>query len=244
MALAATEAKTDVFMTSTRIRSLKETPYITRLSMQMQIQDELEHSTTGTSNSSFNQSASTTPTFTPIGLTTIIVSRTATITLTNVALITSESTVTTSLPTEAPLVLAGPTTNVLSPGKIAGIVLGAVGGLLLFVLLFYLLLTRARCVDWLAHYRLEKQEKQHRATKPPARTSTKKPAEKVTPNWDCTRGTGDGRRGNTCPTTIPVAPDPRQHESDRRRRERQAERSKSKKRGNGEHRAGGGRWLA
>ncbi|KAI2623752.1 hypothetical protein GGS21DRAFT_331273 [Xylaria nigripes] len=103
-------------------------------------------------------SASTAAGYTATSLVTIIISEVATITSTSIALMTSESTIAALAPTEAPLTSAPSATIIFSPGQIAGIVVGAITGLLFLVLLFYLLLTREKWVARIAHLRLKKKE--------------------------------------------------------------------------------------
>ncbi|KAI3326204.1 hypothetical protein HD806DRAFT_532853 [Xylariaceae sp. AK1471] len=173
----------------------EDTSDLVRLTIEVPapIRDEWDYPTTGTMNSSSCMPSSTTPLHTQTSLKTIIISRTATITSTTIALITSESTIMALAPTEAPLLSTTAAKIVLSPGKIAGIVLGSITGLLLFVLLFYFLLTRAKWVARFSHYRLEGKEKMYRkqARRRPRRTT--KPPENLVRKSTSARNTGNGK---------------------------------------------------
>ncbi|KAI1425061.1 hypothetical protein F5Y12DRAFT_714723 [Xylaria sp. FL1777] len=154
MAPAVTKTvETQVFISRIDVITDEDISYLTRLAVEVPTpsRDELDYPTTKTTDPSYYQLTSTIPISTLTNLTTIVISQTATITLTTTALITSQSTVTTLGPTDAPLLLSTSTNIVLSPGQIAGIVLGALTGLLLFVLVFYLLLTHPDWVNWLFH---------------------------------------------------------------------------------------------
>ncbi|KAI1165606.1 hypothetical protein F5B18DRAFT_610315 [Nemania serpens] len=163
MAPAGVESvQIDVFISRTSIILAPEaTPYLTALYREVSTQIQYDYPTTVPTNSSYFQSSSTLPGFVPSSLTTIVISKTATVTLTTIALISSESTIETLAPTEAPFLPSTSTNINLSIGQIAGVVLGAIIGLMLFVLIFYLLLTRAKWVGQLAHWRLEIQEKKY-----------------------------------------------------------------------------------
>lgn len=145
-----------------------------------------EYPTIAPKNSSDYDPSSTVRGSFPDGLATVVVSKAATITLTAIALITSEGTAETLAPTEAPL-LSSESTNIdLSAGQIAGVVLGAITSLMLLVLMFYLLLTRARWVGRLDLWRLEVREKYRYRSKRPPRRATRSSVN--------TRWIGDGRQ--------------------------------------------------
>ncbi|KAH8164456.1 hypothetical protein CIB48_g3790 [Xylaria polymorpha] len=172
----------------------------------MAIPDEDYYPTTSTANSSYYQSTSTTLEFSPISLTTIVISRTATITLTTIALITSEGIITTIAPLSAPLLSSQPAKVTLSPANIAGIVVGAIAGLLVLVVLFYLLLTRAKWLVRFSNYRLEKKEKEYRRKKRRSQKRGKRPAEKVHRNSRNKSRTSDGRQKESQRTTKITTP--------------------------------------
>ncbi|KAI0471431.1 hypothetical protein F4859DRAFT_485635 [Xylaria cf. heliscus] len=212
--------------------------------MGMPIRNQDDYPTISIANSSYYQLSSITPGFSPISLTTIVISRTATITLTTVALITSESTVTTVAPLSAPLLSSEPTKVTLSPSNIAGIVVGTIAGLLVFVLLFYLLLTRAKWLIRLSNYRLQRQEQEYRRKRPRRPKQAKRPAENATRNSRIERSTGDGRRTelkrttNTRLSSMLVTSEERQREWNERYKAFEADVREVRKTRDDEHRIG------
>ncbi|KAI0451041.1 hypothetical protein F5B21DRAFT_507572 [Xylaria acuta] len=213
--------------------------------MGMPIQDQDDYPTTNTANLSYYQSASIPPKFSPTSLTTIVLSRTATITLTTIALITGESIITTAAPLSAPLLSSKPANIVLSPGNIAGVIVGAIAGLLIFVLLFYLLLTRAKWLIRFANYRLERKEKEHRRKRPRPHKRAKKPADNATRSLRSGRSTSDGKQtepkqvAKTRPPSKLVTPEQRwQREWNERRKAFEAEIRETKIARDDEHRMG------
>ncbi|TGJ80349.1 hypothetical protein E0Z10_g8407 [Xylaria hypoxylon] len=225
MAPAVAEiAEAKVVISRIGILSLEGTPHLTRLSVEvpMPIRDEPDYSTTSTTNSSY-YNISTGPTSTLSSLTTVVISITEIITLTTIVFITSESIVTLLGPTEAPLLSSTSTNLVLSPGKIAGITLGALIGLLIFVLLFYLLLTRSKWVPWFDKRRFEIREKKHtkKPKRRPKKSVPKKPtnrAKNPVRNPTSVRNASDGKQAEPKPTvktrsaSIHMTPEQRQYE--------------------------------
>ncbi|KAI1112982.1 hypothetical protein F5Y14DRAFT_232426 [Nemania sp. NC0429] len=137
-------------------------PYLTALRMEVSASVQYDYPTTAPTNSSYYQPSGTEPGSVLTELTTVVISNTATVTLTTIVPIISGSTLETLAPTEAPSLPSRSTNINLSAGQIAGIVLGAITGLILCVLIFYLVLTRARWVGKLAQWRLKEQEKRYR----------------------------------------------------------------------------------
>ncbi|KAI0911288.1 hypothetical protein F4823DRAFT_636601 [Ustulina deusta] len=203
MAPAVTETvETKVVVSRISIPTLEDIRF--PVEVPMPIRDEQDYLTTSTTNSYYYyQPISATSTSTVTDQTTIVVSKTATITLTTIALITSKSTVTALQSTEAPLLSSTSTNIVLPPRTIAGIVLGALAGLLLFVLIFYLLLTRSEWVAWFSHCCLkgpenidvEEPERGPRKLTKPAKKSVRKTAR--------ARHAGDGKRAG--PKSRPIS---------------------------------------
>ncbi|KAI1745048.1 hypothetical protein F4680DRAFT_404088 [Xylaria scruposa] len=195
--------------------------YSPRPSIKMAIRDQDDYPTRITASRSYCQLLSTTPEFSPTSLTTIVISRTAIITLTT---ITSESTVTTVAPTEAPLLSSKPVKIVLSSGKIAGIVVGATTGLLVLVLLFYLLLTRARWLTRFAKYRLERKEKEYRKRKAQRPKRAKKPTDNTIRSLNKEKNTANRKQTQhkrvvkTRPASSLLGPNQRQWEWNERRK--------------------------
>ncbi|KAI1756351.1 hypothetical protein F4782DRAFT_526905 [Xylaria castorea] len=223
--------------------------YSLRPSMEMPTRDQHDYPTRSTANSSYYQSTSTTPGFSPTSLTTIVISRTATITLTTIAFITSESTITAVTPPKAPLLSSTPVNIVLSPGKIAGIVVGAIAGLLILVLLFYLLLTRAKWLTRFADYRLERKEKEYHRKKahPPKRA--KKPADNAIRSLESRKSAVDRKQTEhkrtvkARPASILVMPNQRQLVWNERCKAFESERRETMKARDDERRMGNRRRL-
>ncbi|KAJ3573328.1 hypothetical protein NPX13_g4741 [Xylaria arbuscula] len=96
---------------------------------------------------SYYQHSSTTPAPHLTTLTTVVISKTATLTLTTVELITSRSTVVAPAPTYAPALSS---TDVgLPPGKITGIGLGVLFGIILIMFTYYtFIIRRTKCPCW------------------------------------------------------------------------------------------------
>ncbi|KAI0438877.1 hypothetical protein F4803DRAFT_533574 [Xylaria telfairii] len=170
-----------------------EIPCSVRLSMKMAILGKDDYPITSAANLSYYHSTSTAPEFSPTSFTTIIISRTAAITLTTIVLITSGNTITTTAPLSAPFLSSQPAKVILSPANIAGIIVGVIAGLLVLVALFYLLLTRAKWLIRFSNYRLEKKEKEYRRKKRRSQKGGKRPAEKMHRTSGSKSRTSDGR---------------------------------------------------
>ncbi|KAK5634642.1 hypothetical protein RRF57_010355 [Xylaria bambusicola] len=102
------------------------------------LNEERGYPTTNMTITSYYQHSTTAPISPLTTLTTIIISKTATITLTTVELVTTKSTLTAPVATHAPSLSS--TDVSLPPEKIIGTVLGVLFGILLLVFIFYLLL--------------------------------------------------------------------------------------------------------
>ncbi|KAI0102774.1 hypothetical protein GGR51DRAFT_573809 [Nemania sp. FL0031] len=158
------------------------------------IREQDYDSTTSTKSLSYYSTNSTAPVSNSNNLRTIYISRTATIILTTIELITGGSTVATLAPTETPFLLPASTNIHLSPGQIAGIVLGTIIFLLITILIVYLLLTRAKWMGKLKNWRpKQREEKNRRKTRPPLNKATN-PTEKHVENPARTKRLNDRRQ--------------------------------------------------
>ncbi|TRX97224.1 hypothetical protein FHL15_002018 [Xylaria flabelliformis] len=219
MARASSKAaETRVLISGSSVVVHEGVSYSPRPSIKIPIRDQDDYPTISTANSSYCQSTSTTHVFSPTSLTTIVISKTATTTLTTIAFVTSERTITTVAPTEAPILSSKPVRIVLSSGKIAGIVVGSITGLLILVLLFYLLLTRVKWLTRLAKYRLERKEKEYyerKAQRPKRPKRAKKPTDNTTRNSYKKKNTVDRKHAQhkrvvkTRPVSLLLAPNQR-----------------------------------
>ncbi|KAI0855251.1 hypothetical protein F4860DRAFT_520055 [Xylaria cubensis] len=225
MARASSKAaETRVLISESSVVVQEGVSYSPRPSIKIPIRDQDDYPTISTANSSYCQSTSTIPGFSPTSLTTIVILKTATITLTTIAFVTSESTITTVAPTEAPLSSSKPVKIVLSSGKIAGIVGGSITGLLILVLLFYLLLTRVKWLTRLAKYRLERKEKEYYKRKAQRPKRANKPTDNTIRNSYKKKNTVDRKQSQykrvvkTRPVSLLLAPNQRQWEWNERRK--------------------------
>ncbi|GAP89567.2 hypothetical protein SAMD00023353_3800880 [Rosellinia necatrix] len=182
----------------------------------------------------YNQSTSLAPGYILSSLTTVVVSRTTTVTLTTVALVTSEITITTPALTGAPMLSSTPTYVVLSAGQIAGIILGVITGLVLFTVLFYLFLTRAKWVPRTTGYWIERREGRYRDKSKRQPRETTVPAEKETRCPRSARSVRGDRRERAKgtvkvrPVSISTAPEQRQQELNDRIQARRVQRVRIK----------------
>ncbi|KAI0417166.1 hypothetical protein F5X98DRAFT_387442 [Xylaria grammica] len=203
----------------------EDKPNLTRLSVEVRtpIRDEHHYSIASTTSLSYYDPIGTAPTSNPSSLETVIISTTKTITLTTIALVTSENTLRLQEPTEAPLLSSTSTNIELSPGQIAGIAVGALASVLLLVLLVYLILTRAKWVDLVDKWRLEIREKKHikestRRLKKTARKETIHPAKNPVRNTRRVRDVADAKQPEPKPpaatraASILITPEQKRYE--------------------------------
>ena len=112
------------------------------------LSEQHDYPTTNTTVTSYYQHSSPAPTSPLTTLTTLTISKTATVTITSVEFITSQSTFAAPAPTSAPAVSSTDVGS--SPGKIAGAILGAIFGtiLLLIFILYLFYIRRFKFPSW------------------------------------------------------------------------------------------------